>query len=195
MFELTTLGATFITILLAEFGDKTQIMTLALAAKSRSMLPVFTGAVLGEVFANTIAVAVGTFLGFSIAVGVVRLIAGGVFILFGVLNVVRKKEEGEESKRTRTLKATSTLWSTFYLVGLAEMGDKTQLMTVGLSAQYQDPITVLIGLSLAFVILSLIGALLGEKTSRIIPLRWIKIGSGILFIAFGILFLTNVSLF
>jgi putative Ca2+/H+ antiporter (TMEM165/GDT1 family) len=194
MLELTTLGATFIAILLAEFGDKTQIMTLALAAKSRSVLPVFTGAVLGEVFANTIAVAVGTFLGFLIPVVVVRLIAGGVFIFFGVLSVARK-EDGEESKGTRTPKATSMLWSTFYLVGLAEMGDKTQLMTVGLSAQYQDPITVLIGLSLAFVILSLIGALLGERASRIIPLRWIKIGSGFLFIAFGILFLTNVSLF
>ncbi|MBI2126354.1 MAG: TMEM165/GDT1 family protein [Thaumarchaeota archaeon] len=192
MLELTTLGATFMAILLAEFGDKTQIMTLALAAKSRSMLPVFTGAVLGEVFANTIAVAIGTFLGFAIPVGIVRLVAGGVFILFGVLNIVRR-EEGKDGKKFKTLNTTSILWSAFYLVALAEMGDKTQLMTVGLSAQYQDPITVLIGLTLAFVILSLIGALLGERTSRIIPLQWIKIGSGILFIVFGILFLADVG--
>lgn len=193
MVELTTLGATFIAPRLAEFGDKTQIMTLALAAKSRSMLPVFTGAVLGEVFANTIGVAAGTFLGLAIPIGVVRLIAAGVFILFGVFYLLRI-ERGEDSKETRTLKATSVLWSTFYLVGLAEMGDKTQLMTVALSAQYQDPITVLIGLSLAFVMFSLISAVLGEKTSRIIRLRWIKIWSGILFIAFGILFLTTANL-
>ena len=194
MLEPAALGATFITILLAEFGDKTQIMTLALAAKSRSLVPIFAGAVAGEVFANTIAVAIGTFLGFAIPVNIVRIAAGGVFIIFGVLNIVKKDEE--ESKESKIpLKPSSVALSTFYLIALAEMGDKTQVMTVGLSAQYNDPIAVLAGLSLAFVLLSLIGAILGEKASKILPMRWIKIGSGLLFIVFGILFVAGIELF
>lgn len=193
MLDTAALGTTFITILLAEFGDKTQIMTLALAAKSKSLLPIFAGAVAGEVFANAIAIAIGTFLGFTIPVNIVRIMAGGVFILFGIMNIVKKEDGDEESKIQ--LKASSLLLSSFYLIALAEMGDKTQVLTIGLSAQYQDPIAVLMGLSLAFVLLSLIGAILGEKVSKIIPMRWIKIGSGLLFILFGILFVAGIDIF
>ena len=190
MLEPSVLGATFVAVLLAEIGDKTQIMTLALAAKNRAVLPVFVGSVLGEVSANSIGVAIGTFLGIAIPVNIVSLVAGAVFIIFGILNIVKKKEEHEEVPKAKT---KSMLLSTFYLIFLAEMGDKTQIITLGLSAQYQNPITVLVGLSLAMIMISSAGALLGERTSKILPMKWIKIASGVLFIIFGILFIAGIN--
>ncbi|MCS4538876.1 MAG: TMEM165/GDT1 family protein [Thaumarchaeota archaeon] len=191
MLEPAVLGATFVAVLLAEIGDKTQIMTLALAAKNRAILPVFVGSVLGEVSANSIGVAIGTFLGIAIPVNIVSLIAGAVFIIFGILNIVKKEEEHGEVPKAKT---KSILLSAFYLIFLAEMGDKTQILTLGLSAQYQNPITVLIGLSLAFMTISSVGALLGERASKILPMKWIKIASGVLFIIFGILFIVGINL-
>ena len=191
MLEPAVLGATFIAVLLAEIGDKTQIMTLALAARNRAVLPVFVGSVLGEVSANSIGVVIGTFLGIAIPLDIVSLIAGAVFIIFGILNIVKKEEEEEKVPQAKT---KSMLLSAFYLIFLAEMGDKTQILTLGLSAQYQNPITVLIGLSLAFMTISSVGALLGERASKILPMKWIKIASGVLFIIFGILFIVGINL-
>ena len=191
MLEPAVLGATFVAVLLAEIGDKTQIMTLALAARNRTILPVFVGSVLGEVSANSIGVVIGTFLGIAIPLDIVSLIAGAVFIIFGILNIVKKEEEEEKVPQAKT---KSMLLSAFYLIFLAEMGDKTQILTLGLSAQYQNPITVLIGLSLAFMTISSVGALLGERASKILPMKWIKIASGVLFIIFGILFIVGINL-
>jgi len=191
LLEPAVLGATFVAVLLAEMGDKTQVLTFALAARNRAILPVLVGSVLGEVSANLIGVVIGTFLGVFIPFNLVSLAAGAVFIVFGILNIVRKEDEEEKVPQPKT---KSMMLSAFYLIFLAEMGDKTQVLTLGLSAQYQNPITVLIGLSLAFLTISSAGALLGERISKILPMKWIKIASGVPFIIFGILFITGINL-
>ncbi len=190
MFEPTVFGATFVAVLLAEVGDKTQVMTLVLAARNRAILPVFVGSVLGEVSANSIAVAIGTFLGIAIPLNIVSLVAGAVFIIFGILTIVKNEEKHEEVPQAKT---KSILLSAFYLIFLAEMGDKSQIIALGLSAQYQNPITVLAGLALGFMVISSVGVLLGERTSKILPMKWIKIASGVLFIIFGILFIAGIN--
>ena len=190
MFEPTVFGATFVAVLLAEVGDKTQVMTLVLAARNRAILPVFVGSVLGEVSANSIAVAIGTFLGIAIPLNIVSLVAGAVFIIFGILAIVKNEEKHEEVPQAKT---KSILLSAFYLIFLAEMGDKSQIIALGLSAQYQNPITVLAGLALGFMAISSVAVLLGERTSKILPMKWIKIASGVLFIIFGILFIAGIN--
>lgn len=190
MFEPTVFGATFVAVLLAEVGDKTQVMTLVLAARNRAILPVFVGSVLGEVSANSIAVAIGTFLGIAIPLNIVSLVAGAVFIIFGILTIVKNEEKHEEVPQAKT---KSILLSAFYLIFLAEMGDKSQIIALGLSAQYQNPITVLAGLALGFMAISSVAVLLGERTSKILPMKWIKIASGVLFMIFGILFIAGIN--
>jgi len=190
LFEPTVFGATFVAVLLAEVGDKTQVMTLVLAARNRAILPVFVGSVLGEVSANSIAVAIGTFLGIAIPLNIVSLVAGAVFIIFGILTIVKNEEKHEEVPQAKT---KSILLSAFYLIFLAEMGDKSQIIALGLSAQYQNPITVLAGLALGFMAISSVAVLLGERTSKILPMKWIKIASGVLFMIFGILFIAGIN--
>ena len=166
-------------------------MTFALAARNRAILPVLVGSVLGEVSANSIGVVIGTFLGVVIPFNIVSLAGGAVFIVFGILSIVSKEEEVENVPQAKT---KSIMLSAFYLIFLAEMGDKTQILTLGLSAQYQNPVMILVGLSLAFLTISSAGALLGGRISKILPMKWIKIASGVLFIIFGILFITGINL-
>ena len=75
--------------------------------------------------------------------------------------------------------------STLSLVALAELGDKTQLATVTLSAR-RSPISVFLGAMLAFAVVDGVSALLGGAISTYLPMSWILIGSGLVFILFGL---------
>ena len=79
--------------------------------------------------------------------------------------------------------------TTFGLVFLAELGDKTQFATFCLSADNESKISVFLGSACALVITSSIAVLFGAAFSRFIPHNYIKIGTGIFFIIAGIWFL------
>ena len=77
----------------------------------------------------------------------------------------------------------------FLLIFLAEMGDKTQLMSMALAAQYRKPVWVFVGAASALAIVTLIGVIFGEALTRVIPARRIHQFAGLIFIIFGALML------
>lgn len=77
----------------------------------------------------------------------------------------------------------------FGLLFLAEIGDKTQLAVLTLTAQYKSPISVFVGASLALVLVTIIGVILGEVVSRYIPVMYIQIVSGLFFVGIGLFIL------
>ncbi|MGE5484352.1 MAG: TMEM165/GDT1 family protein [Ignavibacteriales bacterium] len=77
--------------------------------------------------------------------------------------------------------------STFALVFLAELGDKTQLATMMMAAQTRSPVSVFIGAALALVLTSLLGVLAGEAIMKVVPQRYITLGSGVAFLMLGLL--------
>jgi putative Ca2+/H+ antiporter (TMEM165/GDT1 family) len=79
--------------------------------------------------------------------------------------------------------------STFLLIFLAELGDKTQLATFGLASGATSRMAVFIGAAVALVATSAIAVLFGEAVGRVIPEIWLKRGAGALFIVLGILFM------
>ena len=79
--------------------------------------------------------------------------------------------------------------TTFGVIFLAEMGDKTQLAAMTLSAQTKRPWAVLIGASLALACVSAIGVVVGGVLSQYLPLEWIKRAAAIAFIVIGALIL------
>ena len=81
------------------------------------------------------------------------------------------------------------LLTTFGVIFLAEMGDKTQLAAMTLSAQTKRPWAVLIGASLALACVSAISVLVGAVLSQYLPLDWIKRAAAIAFIVIGALIL------
>tara|TARA_Y100001968_G_scaffold184929_1_gene169378 strand:+ start:694 stop:987 length:294 start_codon:yes stop_codon:yes gene_type:complete len=78
------------------------------------------------------------------------------------------------------------LFTTFFTVFLAEMGDKTQLTTITLSSTTNKPVAVFIGSSIALILATLLGALAGGSIANLIPAFLLKLLSGIVFLLIGI---------
>lgn len=79
--------------------------------------------------------------------------------------------------------------STFVIIFLAELGDKTQLASILMTSKTNRPVPVFIGTMLAFAIVTIIGVGVGSVITRFLPLQYIKIGAAIAFIIIGILIL------
>jgi putative Ca2+/H+ antiporter (TMEM165/GDT1 family) len=79
--------------------------------------------------------------------------------------------------------------TTFGLIFLAEMGDKTQLATIAMAAKTKAPRAVFLGAALALVLVSLLGVLLGALLTRYVPIEVVKKISEVSFLAIGVLML------
>lgn len=79
--------------------------------------------------------------------------------------------------------------TTFGMIFLAEMGDKTQLAAMTMAAQTKKPLAVLIGAALALVCVSALGVAVGAALSQYVPLEWIKRTAAVAFIIVGVLIL------
>ena len=82
-------------------------------------------------------------------------------------------------------------WTTFGLVFLAELGDKTQLATMSFSAGGRHPASVFLGASTALVLSSLAAVALGAAAAEWLPRRWVRVGAAVFFIGAGIMLLLN----
>lgn len=178
------LGSAFGLTFVAEFGDKTQLAILTLAARY-SWLPVFLGAACAFVALNALAVTAGAVLARIIPEAVIRYVSAGVFILFGLLTFRPEREEevGQEARAARR----SPFVTTLLLVALMELGDKTQLSLVALTSKYEAPFVVFLGGTFALALTSLVGAAAGKGLASVVPLRYIRWTSGVVFIVFGVL--------
>ena len=83
------------------------------------------------------------------------------------------------------------LLTTFGVIFLAEMGDKTQLAAMTMAAQTKRPWTVFIGAALALTAVSAIGVAVGSVVGNYIPLIWLKRGAAVAFIVIGVLILLD----
>jgi len=184
--ELTPLISTFALIAMAELGDKTQLTVIALSARY-DRKKVFSGVVLAFVLVTGLGVLVGEGLLKIIPEEMIKTIAGIMFVAFG-LWMLLSKENCEEEENPRVL---NPFISTFSMIALAEMGDKTQLTAITLSAKYDSPYFVFLGAVLALVLISLLGIFAGKKLCEIMPLSKIKLGAAVMFILFGIMFIAG----
>lgn len=184
--DLTPLLTTFGLIALAELGDKTQLTVIALSARY-DRKKVFAGVVLAFIVVTGLGVLVGEGLLRLIPEYIIKIIAGFMFIVFGIM-MLRSKEDCEEANNSTVI---NPFISTFSMIALAEMGDKTQLSAITLSAKYNSPYLVFTGAVIALAAISLLGILAGKKLCEIVPLSKIKLGAGALFILFGIMFIAG----
>jgi Ca2+/H+ antiporter, TMEM165/GDT1 family len=83
------------------------------------------------------------------------------------------------------------LLTTFGVIFLAEMGDKTQLAAMTMSAQTKRPWAVFLGASLALAAVSALGVIVGATLGNYVPLEWVKRIAAVAFIVIGVLMLMN----
>lgn len=179
--DLGVLLSTFGLIFVAELGDKTQLASMALATR----LPwrkVFLGVALAFLLLNGLAVGVGRLLFELVPLFWIRIASAALFLCFGVATLRTKADEGESAGPTRG----GPVLTAFSMIFLAELGDKTELVTASLAAQHASPLAVFAGSTLALWTVSLLGVLAGTQLLRVLPLRTVHRIAGALFLVFAV---------
>jgi len=172
--------ASFLFVVLAEMGDKTQLLAMAFAtryAAYKVLIAVFIATLLN----HALAVLVGHFLTVIIPLEIISLIASISFIIFGLWTIRGDGLEGEADRKSR-FGPIATVAIAFFL---AEMGDKTQLATISLAVKYRDMAYVLMGTTLAMVVADAIGIGVGVMMQKHLPEKVIKWIAAAVFAAFG----------
>ena len=172
----------FVAIAAAELGDKTQISILLLSSKTHKHVQILMGVTLAFVIVDGIAIAAGSWITTIIPINYLKIISGAVFIILGILMVLKKKEEQDETKTF-----TNPFIASFFLILLTEWGDKTQIAAALFATTY-SPTMVLIGTIFALFILSVLAVFCGKLLCEKMPRRTINNIAAMVFIIMGLTF-------
>jgi len=169
-------------VVVAEMGDKTQLLAMAMASKYKAR-QVMLGVLIATVFNHGLAVIVGTYLSSLIPMDTVKLVAGFAFLVFG-LWTLRGDSYDDDNKKKSKFGPVLTVTIAFFF---AEMGDKTQLMTIAIAADNNKPLLILAGTTMGMLIADAIGILGGAWMCKNIPDKYMKWIPGLIFLFFGTL--------
>lgn len=179
---MTAFLASLIFVLLAEMGDKTQLLAMAFATRY-SAVKVLIAVFLATLANHALAVAVGQFLITIVPLDIISFAAALSFVAFGLWTIHGDHLHGEDKQETR-YGPIVTVGVAFFL---AEMGDKTQLATISLAVEYRNAFHVLMGTTAGMVVADAIGIIVGIVMHKHIPERAIKWLSASIFILFGLI--------
>lgn len=170
-------------VALAEIGDKTQLLAFVLAARfPRSAVPIVLGILVATVANHAFAAALGAWLAAVVAPEVLRWILGLSFVLMAIWVLIPDKLDERDTRFPPLGVFGITLVAFFF----AEMGDKTQVATAALAAQYSAFVPVLIGSTLGMMLANVPAVLIGERLTRRISIRLVHGIAALLFAALGI---------
>jgi putative Ca2+/H+ antiporter (TMEM165/GDT1 family) len=176
-----SLMVSFAAISLGELGDKTQLLALLLATRLRAPVAVLCGILVATLANHLIACLVGQWAGTLLNPQLLRWTLGISFLLLAAWVLVPDKADPEGTTRSG-YGAFALTAITFFL---AEMGDKTQLLTVALAARYQTLLPVLTGTVCGMLVVDVPTVLLAGHLTRVLPLRWIRIAAALIYLVLG----------
>ena len=176
---LVSTGAVFV----AEFGDKTQLLSLLLAARFRRPLTICAGILVATVLNHALAAWLGVLAATWLTPQVMRWVVGLSFLAVAAWTL---KPDRLDEDPTRSYSLRSVFLITTLAFFLAEMGDKTQVATVLLAAHYDALLAVVIGTTLGMLAANVPVVYLGQAFAQRMPLNAIRIVAAILFAALGI---------
>jgi putative Ca2+/H+ antiporter (TMEM165/GDT1 family) len=170
-------------VALAEIGDKTQLLTLVLAARYRKPWPIVAGIFLATLANHAIAGAIGAWLTRTVGSDVMRWILAISFIAMAAWILVPDKLD-EDAAAPRA--AGGVLVTTTILFFLAEIGDKTQIATVALAARFGSLAAVVVGTTLGMLLANAPVAFFGDRLAKRMPVRAVHIVAALVFAALGV---------
>ena len=164
-------------VALAEIGDKTQLLAFILAARFKKPLPIIMGILCATVVNHSLAGALGAWITQVVTPDVLRWVLGVSFIAMALWTMIPDKIEQEETRVAHRLGVFGATLVTFFL---AEMGDKTQIATVAMAAQFANPVLVVIGTTLGMLVADVPAVFVGDKFATRIPMKLVhSIAAGI----------------
>ena len=169
-------------VALAEIGDKTQLLAFILAAKLRRPLPIVLGILVATLANHAFAGALGSWITSLLDPEILRWILGLSFIGMAIWTLIPDEFDESDAKLARVGVFGTTLVAFF----LVEMGDKTQIATVALAAQYHAFFTVVAGTTLGMMIANVPAVLLGDRIAHRMPIRLVHGIAAAIFLILGI---------
>jgi putative Ca2+/H+ antiporter (TMEM165/GDT1 family) len=169
-------------VALAEMGDKTQLLSLVLAARFRKPWPIVLGIFTATVVNHALAGAAGAWLTTLLGPQLLRWILAASFFAMAVWILVPDKLDEDDEAKVPRLGVFGTTVIAFFL---AEMGDKTQVATVMLAARFPQWWAVVAGTTVGMMLANVPAVWFGERVTRIVPIRAVHIVSAVIFAALG----------
>ena len=170
-------------VALAEMGDKTQLLALILAARFRKPWPIVLGIFTATVINHGLAGAIGAWVNTVVGPDVMRWILGLSFIGMAIWMLIPDKMGDEGVAGHSRWGVFGTTVVAFFL---AEMGDKTQIATVMLAAQYNAYLWVVLGTTLGMMLANAPVVWLGDKLVKKVPIRLVHVISACMFLVLGL---------
>jgi putative Ca2+/H+ antiporter (TMEM165/GDT1 family) len=186
----------FTLMFVLELPDKTFVATVIMSTKARPLM-VALGASLAMTVQMTLAVGAGSLLTLvpvhwkDLIVGLIFL-AGAAYLLF-----VPESEEEKKGRREAALEKVTSRWkeitTAFVVIFIGEFGDLTQIQALNFEAKLHQPLEVFVASSVALICVSFIGAYSGRALQRVVPLKRIRLGGGLIFAGLGIWTLVSLG--
>ena len=171
------------TVALAEIGDKTQLLSLILAAKYRKPWPICVGILAATLVNHALAGSVGALVASYLTPEILKWIVALSFFAVAAWTLKPDKADDEEAERGARY---GVLLATVIAFFIAEMGDKTQIATVVLAAQYHPLWQVVAGTTIGMLLANVPVVWLGSRFATKLPLRAARVAAAVLFAALGV---------
>lgn len=189
---LEPLGVSTAAVAIAEIGDKTQLLAFALAGRWRAPWSISAGILAATLANHALAGALGAVAGHLIDGIWFQYLIGAIFLAFAAWMLVPDKLDDDEATPKSRGGVFLTTLVAFFLV---EMGDKTQLATIALGAQYAQAVTaVVLGTTLGMMIANVPAVFAGQALAGRINADWTRIAAAVLFVVIGVVVIARAAL-
>jgi putative Ca2+/H+ antiporter (TMEM165/GDT1 family) len=172
-------------VALAEIGDKTMLLAIALAAAWRRPAPILLGILAATLVNHAFAALAGTLAAQYLAGPWMRWIVGVSFLAFALWALVPDSLEVRDDQAAEQ-SFPGVFWTTTAAFFLVEMGDKTQIATAGLAIRFENMPLVVAGSTVGMMLVNGPAVLLGGAGARHLPLRYIRFAAAAAFAATGV---------
>lgn len=170
----------FLTVALAELGDKSQILVFLLSSRTKKHLRLLAGVMLGFLVVDGCAILVGSWVVQLVPAFWLKLVAGLIFVILGLIMTLSKHDGKESVPHLKTPFLTG-----FSMILVAEWGDKTQIASALFAATYH-PVLVFVSVLTALLVLSASAIYLGKFIAHKLDARFTTKAAGILFVVIGL---------
>lgn len=174
---------------LAEIGDKTQLLAILLATRFKKPVPIILGILVATLANHALAALVGVKVASVLDSEWFRYAIGAAFVAMAAWTLIPDKFDDDDAPKDRAGAFLTTLVAFFFV----EMGDKTQVATIALGAQYQSLLWVTMGTTLGMMIANVPAIFLGQELLKRVNLDTVRKVAALLFLVIGLWVLAETA--
>ena len=171
-----------VVVAISEIGDKTQLLAILLATRFKQPVPIIAGILCATIANHLLAATAGYYLSGLLQGPWFKALIGLSFLAMAGWALIPDKVDDLKAATGRAGVFFTTLIAFF----LVEIGDKTQIATLALAARFHTVVLVAMGTTLGMMVADIPAVLLGEAATRIVPLKYVRLGTALIFAGLGL---------